>query len=159
MEDSIRKALREKAPKIERSYEVEEESNTVRSDQRLNNPSNKPTKWIADIYPKWLDSYFRFVLTAEKEGNIVRFQLFTIVLLELTHMPNRSDENRRLFFITGGVLCKRSDMGWLEFRSVMENQHIISAIHRFVPALPWFIYKYTQAVGHLFIMNQFNRIF
>ncbi|WP_296623164.1 hypothetical protein [Marivirga sp.] len=94
---------------------------------------------------------------AKKEGDIVRFHLFNIVLLELTYMPNRSDENRKLFYITGGVLCKRSDMGWLEFRSVMDDQHIISAIHWFVPALPWLVYKYTQAVGHLFIMNQFNR--
>jgi uncharacterized protein YbjT (DUF2867 family) len=157
IEESINAALHESHPSIQRSYEAEEERNTVRSVQRLSNPHNKPAGLIADLYPKWLDRYFKFILTAKKEGNIVRFHLFNLVLLELTYMPNRSDENRKLFFITGGVLCKRSDMGWLEFRSVMDNQHIISAIHRFVPALPWLIYKYTQAVGHLFIMNQFNR--
>lgn len=157
VEESIQKALYDEYPKIQRSYEEEEERNTVRSVQRLGNPQNKPAGWIADMYPKWLDHYFKFILTAKKEEDIVRFYLFNIVLLELTYMPKRSDENRRLFFITGGVLCKRTDMGWLEFRSVMDNQHIISAIHRFVPALPWLVYKYTQAVGHLFIMNQFNR--
>ncbi|WP_375577645.1 NAD-dependent epimerase/dehydratase family protein [Marivirga tractuosa] len=157
IEDSINAALYESHPSIQRSYEKEEERNTVRSVQRLNNPHNKPAGIIADLYPRWLDRYFKFILTAKQEGNIVRFHLLNIMLLELTYMPNRSDENRRLFFITGGVLCKRSDMGWLEFRSVMDNQHIISAIHRFVPALPWLVYKYTQAVGHLFIMNQFNR--
>ncbi|MGJ3236304.1 NmrA family NAD(P)-binding protein [Marivirga sp.] len=157
IEDSIETALYNDHPKIQRSYEEEEERNTVRSVQRLNNPHNKSAQVIADLYSKWLDRYFKFILTAKQEDDIVRFHLFNMVLLELTYMPNRSDENRRLFFITGGVLCKRSDMGWLEFRSVMNNQHIISAIHRFVPALPWLIYKYTQAIGHLFIMNQFNR--
>lgn len=157
IEKSIRKALYEKFPRIKRSYEEEEERNTVRSVQRLSNPGNKPAKWVADIYPRWLDKYFKFILKATMSGNLVRFHLFSIVLLELTYMPNRSDENRRLFFITGGALCKRTDMGWLEFRSVMKNEHVISAIHRFVPTLPWLIYKNTQAVGHLFIMNEFNR--
>jgi len=157
MEESIKKALHNDYPKIKRSYEKEEERNTVRSVQRLNNPADWPTKWVADLYPKWLDKYFSFILTASKDDNVVKFHLFSLTLLELTYMPDRSDENRRLFFITGGILSKRNDMGWLEFRSVIDNKHIISAIHRFVPSLPWFIYKYTQAVGHLFIMNEFNR--
>jgi uncharacterized protein YbjT (DUF2867 family) len=157
IEDSIQNALYSSAPQIKRSYEEEEERNTVRSVQRLSNPSNRTAKWIADEYPNWLHNYLKFIFTATKKGDMVRFYLFNIMLLQLTYMPERSDEKRRLFFITGGVLSKRADMGWLEFRSVLGNKHIISAIHRFVPALPWFLYKYTQAIGHLFIMNQFNR--
>lgn len=157
LEESVRCALRGKAPSIKRSYEKEEERNTVRSVQRLSNPRNKSAKWIADMYPKWLDRYFRFILTATVKGDLVRFYLFNILLLQLNYMPDRSDDNRSLFYITGGVLSKRNDMGWLEFRSVLGNKHIISAIHRFVPSLPWYIYKFTQAIGHLFVMDQFDR--
>lgn len=157
IEDSIHYALSGKYPKIERSYSEEEERNTVRSVQRLANPSNWSAKGIGTMYPIWLDKYFRFILTANKTGEVVRFQLLGLTLLELTYMPERSDAHRRLFFITGGALSKRNDMGWLEFRSVLGNKHIIAAIHRFVPSLPWFIYKYTQAIGHLFIMHQFNK--
>jgi uncharacterized protein YbjT (DUF2867 family) len=157
IEESISKALHEQIPTITRSYEKEEERNTVRSVQRLSNPGNMPAKWIADLYPKWLDKYFKFILTATKTGDFVRFYLFNILLLQLTYMPERSDDNRRLFFITGGRLSKRNDMGWLEFRSVLNNKHIISAIHRFVPSLPWYIYINTQAIAHLFVMHQFDR--
>ncbi|MEM9895033.1 MAG: NAD(P)H-binding protein [Bacteroidota bacterium] len=154
---SIKKALTESALKIKRRYAKEEERNTVRSVQRLGNPGNKSAKWIADRYPGWLDDFFSFILKAKRKDDQVRFYLFGIMLLQLQYMPERSDENRRLFFITGGALSKRSDMGWLEFRSVLENSYIISAIHRFVPSLPWFVYKYTQAIMHLFVMNQFDR--
>jgi uncharacterized protein YbjT (DUF2867 family) len=157
IQESVRKALTEKAPKISRSYGKEQERNTVRSVQRLSNPANKSAKWIAAMYPRWLDRYFKFIITATTEGDIVSFYLFNKMLLQLTYMPERSDDNRRLFYITGGVLCKRTDMGWLEFRSVLGNEHIICAIHRFVPALPWYIYKYTQAIGHLIVMDQFDR--
>ena len=157
IEESVSKALHQKAPKVKRVYDTEEERNTVRSVQRLVNTSNRSAEWVADQYPIWLDKYFKFVINAKSEGNVVSFHLFGWKLLELTYMPVKSDAQRRLFFITGGKLSKRNDMGWLEFRSVMDNQFIIAAIHRFVPSLPWYIYKYTQAVGHLFVMAQFNK--
>ncbi len=77
-------------------------------------------------------------------------------MLQLTLIPDRSDEERQLFYITGGWLVKRFDYGWLEFREVLGSQYIISAIHEFVPRLPWFIYINTQAKLHLWVMNRFN---
>lgn len=156
LNESIEKALTENPPTIKKSYAEEVERNTVRSVQRLSNESDQTTQWIADTYPEWLDGYFKFLLKAKLKGDIIQFYLLGIMLLQLTYMPERSDDKRRLFFITGGALSKRDDMGWLEFRSVLENKYIISAIHRFVPRLPWIIYKYTQAVAHLFVMNRFN---
>lgn len=156
LNESLEKALTQEPPKIKKSYAKEEERNTVRSVQRLSNESNQTAKWIADTYPQWLDRYFKFLLKAESKDDIVQFYLLGIMLLQLTYMPERSDDNRRIFFITGGALSKRNDMGWLEFRSVLENKHIITAIHRFVPTLPWVVYKYTQAIAHLFVMTRFG---
>ena len=100
---------------------------------------------------------FKFLLTAKVKGDFIYFNLLGIRLLELKRILDRSDEKRQLFYIVGGKLAKRTDHGWLEFRSVLKNDHIITAIHEFVPSLPWFLYKNTQALVHLFVMKQFGR--
>jgi len=154
---SIRKAIYDKPPSLKREKVKREEKNTVRSVQRLSNPGNKTVEWVASSYPLWLPTFFRYILKARVTQDEVGFRLFGVVLLRLKYMPERSDEKRRLFFITGGLLAKRGDYGWLEFRSVLNNKHIIVAIHEFVPSLPWVIYRYTQAVVHLVVMTRFNR--
>jgi len=154
---SLKNGLKEDIAKIPKRFEVEEEKNTVRSYQRLNNPGDKSTAWVAEAYPLWLSKTFKLILTAKKEDELVVFRLLGIKLLALEYIPERSDDKRYLFYIVGGFLAKRLDYGWLEFRSVLNNKHIIAAIHEFVPSLPWFLYKNTQAVVHLWIMNSFGR--
>ena len=80
-----------------------------------------------------------------------------LMLLELQLIENRSTLNRQLFYITGGILTKRSDLGWLEFRSILEGEYVITAIHEYVPKLPWSIYKLTQAKLHLYVMKKFEQ--
>ena len=79
------------------------------------------------------------------------------MLLELQLIEDRSTPNRQLFYITGGALTKRKDLGWLEFRSILDNEYIITAIHDYVPKLPWGIYKLTQAKLHLYVMKKFEK--
>ena len=85
------------------------------------------------------------------------FWFFNIKFLELKLIKDRSDKKRQLYYITGGVLVKRVDYGWLEFRSISDNKFIIVAIHEFVPKLPWMVYKYTQAIAHLYVMKNFEK--
>ena len=80
-----------------------------------------------------------------------------LMLLELQLIENRSTLNRQLFYITGGILTKRSDLGWLEFRSILDNEYVITAIHEYVPKLPWSVYKLTQAKMHLYVMKKFEK--
>ena len=133
------------------------EKNTVRSVQRIANPSKKTPQFFARIYPIWLTKQFASIVKANFDGKYVKFYLLGILLLELKVIKSRSDEKRQLFFITGGILVKRSDLGWLEFRSVLNNNYLVAAIHEYVPRLPWFIYKYTQAKVHLLVMKQFEK--
>ncbi|MEM7110750.1 MAG: epimerase, partial [Bacteroidota bacterium] len=156
IDQSINSALNDKAPSVKRRTSVKEEKNTVRSVQRLANPGHKSVAWVAEAYPKWLPTFFKYILKARTTNDEVSFQLFGIKLLRLKYMEERSDKERKLFFIVGGILAKRGDHGWLEFRSVLDNQYIIAAIHEFVPALPWFLYRYTQAIIHLIVMKRFN---
>ena len=155
--ESIDKAVHDTPPSLHRKTYQKEEKNTVRSVQRLRNPAGKSVQWVADAYPKWLPTLFKYGLKAKEVGDEVHFKLFRFTLLRLKYVDGKSDEKRRLFFIVGGRLAKRGDYGWLEFRSVLNNQYVIAAIHEFVPALPWFVYRNSQAVVHLFVMKQFSR--
>jgi hypothetical protein len=153
---SIKNALEGTVPYIPRRVGKPEEKNTVRSVQRLPNPNHKTAIWVAESYPKWLSRTFRYLLKASQKEDITSFRLFGITLLKLQFVADRSDEQRQLFYIVGGFLAKRTDYGWLEFRSVLNNSYVVSAIHEFVPRLPWTIYKSTQAVVHLFVMKKFG---
>jgi hypothetical protein len=61
--------------------------------------------------------------------------------------------------VTGGLLAGAAagSRPRLEFRSVLGGEFVIAAIHDFVPRLPWYIYKYTQALVHLWVMRGFGR--
>lgn len=157
IEKSIAKALNKRAPSLPKRTYTSVEKNTVRSVQRLPNPALMSASWVANIYPKWLTENFVVILTAEEEEDKVRFKFLGTVLLELSFVADWSDEDRRHFFITGGFLAKRTTYGWLEFRSVLDNRFIIAAIHEFVPRLPWYLYRFSQAVLHLFVMKWFGR--
>lgn len=157
LEQSIDKAVKNKVPKIPIKKKKSIEKNTVRSVQRLPNPASKSVLWISKEYPKWLQRSFKYLIKTKDLDNLVQFNLLGIRLLELKLIENRSDDKRRLFYIVGGKLAKRTDYGWLEFRSVLENDYVIAAIHEFMPKLPWTIYKYTQAIAHLFVMDRFGK--
>ena len=117
----------------------------------------KTAEFFARIYPIWLTKRFASIIRANFDGKYIKFYLFGILLLELKVIKSRSDKSRQLFFITGGILVKRSNLGWLEFRSVLNDRYLIAAIHEYVPRLPWLFYKYTQAKVHLIVMKQFEK--
>ncbi len=133
-----------------------DEKNTVRSVQRLPNPRRHTATYVARIYQRWLPIFFRALIGVKTSGENSTFQFLKIPLLKLTFIPSRSDNHRQLFYIVGGLLAKRNDKGWLEFRSVLNDRFIISAIHEFVPALPWYLYVTTQAPAHSWVMKHFG---
>ncbi len=133
--------------------------NTVRSIQRMQNTNGHSATWVGNRYNIWLPTFFSFLINGKtSENGELGFHLLwgKKPMLQLTMIPDRSDEDRQLFYITGGWLVKRFDYGWLEFRGVLNGRYIISAIHEFVPRLPWFIYINTQARIHLWVMNRFK---
>lgn len=133
------------------------DKNTVRSVQRIANPGRKTAEWVAQSYPIWLSKMFNKVIEAEEDNNLLKFKILGLTLLRLEHIKNRSDKNRQLFYITGGYLTKRTNRGWLEFRTILDDSYIITAIHEFVPRLPWVVYKFTQAKAHLLVMKKFEK--
>lgn len=135
------------------------EAEDVRSVQRLPLPKDKDAPWVAKEYIRWLPRFLNpLIKVVVKENQIFFCFLFRwLVLLELHLSSERSSDSRRLFYIRGGLLAAETKRGRLEFREALHGSCILAAIHEFKPALPWFIYRYTQAVFHLLVMNSFHK--
>lgn len=71
----------------------------------------------------------------------------------------RSTADRQLFYVTGGFLVGKAEgvRPRLEFRAVLDGTFVLAAVNDFVPRLPWLVYKFTQAVFHLWVMLAFGR--
>lgn len=96
---------------------------------------------------------------ARKEGEDVSFYVYGLSrpLLTLRHIEeDKPDLIRDKFHIIGGLLSKTSNTGWLEFRIVTDGKYTLASINEFVPSLPWYIYKFTQAPIHAMVMNSFS---
>lgn len=147
-------------PEMPSFIKSEKVKNTVRSIQRMPNKNRHSALWVANRYNIWLPTFFRFLINGKvaKNGDLGFYLLWAKKpMLQLTMIPDRSDFERQLFYISGGWLVKRFDYGWLEFREVLDSKYIISAIHEFVPRLPWLVYINTQAKLHLWVMNRFKK--
>ncbi len=132
---------------------------TVRSVQRLPMPAGKSAEWIKDQYISWLPKFLPSLIKVNFAEDHVSLSLIMDkpVLLELKIDHERSNSERQILYITKGLLVADHNHGRLEFRVVLNRRYVLAAIHDYTPALPWFIYKYTQAVIHLFVMKFFAR--
>lgn len=135
------------------------EESAVRSVQRLPRPAGADATWIADEYARWLPRFLApFLRVDVDEARTTQFCIrgMSRPLLKLK-FADVSRPDRQLFWITGGLLAKSHDRGRLEFREVMSGKAVLAAIHDFQPRLPWYIYRYTQALVHLVVMAGFRR--
>lgn len=141
---------------------IKEES-LVRSLQRftLQNKNIQSAREIASRYFGWLPHFmFPFIRIIQIDERIdFRTLNFRDPLLSLRYSHERSSLDRQLFYICGGMLADKNEInkkGRLEFRRTLNRHHVICAIHDFKPRLPWYIYKFTQAIVHLFVMKSFR---
>jgi uncharacterized protein YbjT (DUF2867 family) len=134
----------------------------VRSIQRMPLPPGKTAAWVAQQYFEWLPRFlYPFVLVnkVERDTWALRVLFLRTPLLLLWFCSERSTQDRQLFYIRGGLLA-RAEQGTnarLEFREVLQGQACLAAIHEFRPRLRWEIYKYTQALAHLWVMRRFRK--
>lgn len=140
-------------------FRFQAQRKTVRSVQRFPLPEGKDAKWIKDKYLSWLPRFLAPFIVVKQEGDTTVFSLFRsrIHLLEMKISEERSHSDRQLLYVVSGLAVSKANRGRLEFRVVLNRKFVIAAIHDFTPALPWFVYKFTQAKVHLFVMNAFAR--
>lgn len=137
---------------------VKHESNNVRSIQRMATNKFYNVKDVADFYFEWLPYHMKSILHVEEKENIIYFKLRGLPkpLLILKYIKCEAYADRVKFHIIGGILTKTDDTGWLEFRNVEQGKFLLASINEFQPSLPWYIYKYTQAIVHSIIMEHFR---
>ncbi|SIS40089.1 NAD(P)H-binding protein [Salimicrobium flavidum] len=134
----------------------------VRSVQRVTLPQGETADSTALYYVEWLESLLNpWVRTTVDENYRCRIGISfsSKPLLELSYSKDRSTTDRALYYITGGLLTdsKKNTRGRLEFRKIPHKDELIVAIHEYMPSLPWFAYKYSQAFTHLLIMRLFSK--
>lgn len=132
--------------------------NDVRSIQRLVLPPGRDADWAANEYFRWLPQFFSTLIRVKLEGDRAIFYLFNpsiqILILEISR--ERSAPDRMLMYVVGGILSGVQDRGRLEFREVLNRRYVLSALHEFRPSLPWWIYRWTQAIVHTIVMYAFG---
>lgn len=131
----------------------------VRSLQRFSTPKKTNATAIACRYFSWLPRFlFPFIKVVSRgEKTLFCFWGIRTPLLVLRFSEERSTPDRQLFYIEESLLARESERGRLEFRDTSDGYTTLAAIHEFKPRLPWFIYKYTQALLHLWVMNSFRK--
>lgn len=130
----------------------------VRSIQRLVLPPGRDASWVALEYFNWLPHFFSTLIKVKIEGDLCIFYLVheEIQILILRRSVERSSPDRQLLYVVGGLLSGKQDRGRLEFREVLDRRYVMAALHEFRPSLPWWIYKYSQALVHLIVMRAFG---
>lgn len=132
----------------------------VRSVQRLKVPTGCRAIHVAQDYMTWLPRMLGFLVRVHAQHErFLNFDFFGITkpLLVLEYEPSRSQTDRQLFYVREGLLSAVTNRGRLEFREVLGGRYVMAALHEFRPKLPWYIYRFTQAQLHLWVMKRFQR--
>ncbi len=93
-----------------------------------------------------------------EDGTIeFRLRAFGVVLLALAPVAERSQADRFLFRVSGGLLAVPGQSGTFEVREVGGDGTLLTIVRDFEPRLPWWIYRSSQALVHEWIMRAFGR--
>lgn len=133
----------------------------VRSVQRLPLPPGWSARDATEEFYRWLPGALRPFLRCEINPWVtvrVCLRFPRCSLIEFTCAPHRSSDDRQLLYITGGVLAltKNNPKARIEFREIVERHCMLVAIHDYAPTLPWIVYRFTQALVHLWVMRWFG---
>lgn len=130
----------------------------VRSVQRAYLPDGLTAKDAAHEYMIWLPRFlYPFIIVSVEDDWVTFSFLFASIKLLILQRIQGATSDFQSFRIRGGLLALKHDKGRLEFREVLGESTLLMSIHDFYPSLPWYIYRYTQAIFHLFVMNSFRK--
>lgn len=159
--DAIRRAFAEstgEVPHAFRGARVRSRRRLVRSVQRMTLPVGWSARHAAMNYLAWLPRFLSGLLRVDR-GSLDRFAFvlapLSLVLLELTRAPDRSNSRRQLFYVTGGALSQPRDRARFELRQVLGGRTLLTVVHDYEPRLPWPVYLVTQALFHRWLMARF----
>lgn len=130
---------------------------SVRSIQRLETLYRFDAEEVAGLYFEWLQSIFPFLKIRSSHEHVgIYLRGLKKPLISMIKDQASSSKHYSLFYIKEGYLSCGGGRGRLIFRTIIDGRNTMVEIHEFVPRLPWFVYKYTQAIVHLLTMKMFN---
>jgi len=146
----------------ERDTDVMREQSLVRSIQRVLLPPGQDAAWVAGNYFRWLSQCCWPLVRSRVDDTHdveVSVRVLPLKLLVLTHQPAASTPQRQVYAISGGLLARHRGAGRprFEFQTLLDGRYTMTAIHDYAPALPWYVYILTQAVGHILVMRRYQR--
>jgi uncharacterized protein YbjT (DUF2867 family) len=157
LDKCLRESLAHEQGKRPRAYRPAKQDPDVRSVQRLPRPAGRDAVWVGEEYLRWLPRYIPWILHVKLENGLCNLRVGGRNMLVLELSKERSTPDRSLFYIREGWLSKKVGRGRLEFRLSLDGKTFVAALHEYRPALPWYVYKYTQALVHLVVMRAFGR--
>ncbi|MDO3410829.1 NAD(P)H-binding protein [Saccharibacillus sp. CPCC 101409] len=161
-EDAERKQRESSRNEESKPTESSAKKADVRSVQRVTLPEGKDAHWAGEYYMDWLGRVMTPLIRTERDENgvgRVYIRFFSRPILELTYDAAKSGPDRAVYRITGGMFARAEEghTGRLEFLQIPGSSDCVIAIHDYMPAIPWFLYKYTQAKLHLIVMYVFRK--
>ncbi|NEV64585.1 NAD(P)H-binding protein [Thiorhodococcus minor] len=132
----------------------------VRSIQRVLLPPGQDATWVSGNYFRWLGSCCWPLIRSQVDGAghvEVWIRLPRLKLLALRRLPDQSTPERQVYAICGGALARPgSAQARFEFHTLLGARYTMTAIHDYAPALPWYLYIPTQALGHWLVMRRYQ---
>lgn len=146
------------------------EQSLVRSIQRILTPPGLDAAWVAGNYFRWLGRCCLGLVHTQKDcaGHwTVSPRWPRLTLLRLEFQPQHSTRERCVYRIAGGLLARcngptplspdQPPMPRFEFHTLLGDRYTMAAIHDYAPALPWPLYRFTQAPLHLWVMRRYQQ--
>lgn len=128
---------------------------TVLSVQRFAPKAGWSAKQTARGYFEWLSSDvpgLSTVLGAEA----IEVKFGGVSVLRLRHVPGQSDDDVEVLEVRDGALVSDGVTGAFEFRLLREPKVLMTTLRGFVPAMPWLVYRGSQALMHARSMRRFG---
>lgn len=143
------------APRLFRQFAL---SRTVRSVQKWRLPQGSDAAETKNQYFSWLVRMSGSLIRAEIKGDeiLLKIPFLSPPILRFVLNRDRSDRDLQWLDIRGGFMAARNNLGRFELRVICNRTFLVAAIHDYTPSLPWAIYRWTQAVAHLLVMNCFK---
>lgn len=111
---------------------------------------------FARKYFEWLPGDVRFVKTMEREA-VFTIHIAGVRALVLRYVAGRSNDDIAWFDIADGRMARRAEQSRFEFRHLLDGQTSIAALVGYEPSLPFWLYRFTQAVMHERVMRRFGQ--
>jgi uncharacterized protein YbjT (DUF2867 family) len=130
----------------------------VRSVQRLKNSSKLSAEQVASLYFDWISKFLFPLIKIARDKEKIIFCLYTakLPLIVLSQSSTSDNPNSVQFGINSGLLVSPNSVARIEFRDVIDRNFVLVAIHDFKPALPWLLYRISQAPLHAWVMSRFS---